>query len=351
MVLIYTCVIFTLLMAFVSLGVDYARVQLAKTELQTATDASARYAAAGLKNILNGQTAAIGNAVAAARDNTVDGTPLVLDAAADVKLLVWNTSTHTYTVTSDPDSANAVMVQGHRIKARNNPIPLTFAKLIGMNSCDINASAIAFNVAGQSKTFTVKATSNPFLSGMPPGSVASLNNPHNSPDYAGTSSDPKQSPTSVTMTIKPGVAMTFDGINGGANNQSSSTVFDADGNPNNIQSNYSGNDNGFGNMTAPLNALVGVFLDDNRPDQSNPPSGPLNFSTEDQRDFTSLQPKLKQMFFIGDGRNSDGVVQQFIPPAGATRLYLGTWDGYEWNNNIGSFSVTVHLPSSVSLVQ
>jgi Flp pilus assembly protein TadG len=44
---VYVCVIVTVLMAIVSLGVDLARVQLAKTELQAATDASARFAAAG----------------------------------------------------------------------------------------------------------------------------------------------------------------------------------------------------------------------------------------------------------------------------------------------------------------
>src|SRR5262249_35141321 len=127
----------------------------------------------------------------------------------------WNTTSKTYTLTSDPYAANGVLVQGHRIKARGTAIPLVFAKLIGVNTCDINASAIAMVVAGQSKTFTVQGTSNPFLSGMPPGSVASLNNPHNSPDYAGNGSDPKQSPIKATLPITPGLAMTFDGINGG----------------------------------------------------------------------------------------------------------------------------------------
>ena len=40
--LIYVMVMMTALIAFASLGTDYARVQLAKTELQRAADAAAR---------------------------------------------------------------------------------------------------------------------------------------------------------------------------------------------------------------------------------------------------------------------------------------------------------------------
>jgi hypothetical protein len=56
-----------------------------------------------------------------------------------------------------------------------------------------------------------------------------------------------------------------------------------------------------------------------------------------------LAPGLEQPFFIGDrstGRGT-GTAQQFIVPAGSTRLFLGVVDGSEWSNNVGSFSVTV----------
>ena len=57
-------------------------------------------------------------------------------------------------------------------------------------------------------------------------------------------------------------------------------------------------------------------------------------------------------FFVGDGQNADGLVQQFIVPAGATRLYLGTMDGFGWFNNSGAIAVTVTAvpePESVLL--
>jgi hypothetical protein len=57
---------------------------------------------------------------------------------------------------------------------------------------------------------------------------------------------------------------------------------------------------------------------------------------------------LKQVFFIGNGRTSTSAIQQVIAPAGATRLYLGTMDGFEWSNNVGAFNVEVTVtPSAV----
>ncbi|HME68245.1 MAG TPA: hypothetical protein VKM54_00015 [Myxococcota bacterium] len=70
--------------------------------------------------------------------------------------------------------------------------------------------------------------------------------------------------------------------------------------------------------------------------------------------FSSLSPLLKQPFFIGDGLtgNGSGSVQQFIVPAGATRLFLASGDAFGWYNNTGSFTldvVAVPEPASLSL--
>ncbi|MEJ7677498.1 MAG: hypothetical protein WKG06_06425 [Segetibacter sp.] len=50
---------------------------------------------------------------------------------------------------------------------------------------------------------------------------------------------------------------------------------------------------------------------------------------------------MKQVFFIGDGQTSGGVQQRIVIPKGATRLFLGTLDGYGWYNNGGAFNLTV----------
>jgi len=102
-----------------------------------------------------------------------------------------------------------------------------------------------------------------------------------------------------------------------------------------------GAENGIADLFAPIDSLIGVFLDSTQPDLGAAPDA-LDFSTLAARDFASLSPLLKQPFFIGDGFRNDGVSRQsFIVPEGATRLYLGTMDGYEWENNTGTLSVAV----------
>ena len=90
-----------------------------------------------------------------------------------------------------------------------------------------------------------------------------------------------------------------------------------------------------------MSALMGVFLGDERPDLS-PALPELDFSSPERRDYEVLQPLLKQVFFIGDGLTSAGARQQAITPAGATRLFLGTYDGMQWSNNVGHFTVGVY---------
>lgn len=83
-------------------------------------------------------------------------------------------------------------------------------------------------------------------------------------------------------------------------------------------------------------ALAGVFLDDTNPVSGTAPAA-LNFSTALSRDFVSLSPELGQVFFIGDGVNGLGDFQEFVAPAGATRLFLGIPDGFAFNGPPGAY--------------
>jgi len=104
------------------------------------------------------------------------------------------------------------------------------------------------------------------------------------------------------------------------------------------------------NITAPLNALIGVFLDNNVPDNDGaiPPS--LDFSTEAERNYTNISPELRQPFLIGNGMTSNGEQQTVIVPKGATRFYIATMDGHEWSNNVGGYTATI-TQSTISIVQ
>jgi hypothetical protein len=68
--------------------------------------------------------------------------------------------------------------------------------------------------------------------------------------------------------------------------------------------------------------LAGVFLGSGAPGGTPPPS--IDFTG--RHEFRILEPELGQTFFIGDGRTSGGIVQQFRVPPGATRLFLGMVD-------------------------
>ncbi len=137
--LIYLAIVMTATIGFCSIGVDYGRVQVVKTELRRTADAAARYAVTGLAQ--SGSTART-YAQDAAAENTADGSSVSIDVTQDVEFGLWDTTARTFTSVSS-NRANAVRVWCRRTSARGNAIPLLFAKAIGMNTCDVNASATA----------------------------------------------------------------------------------------------------------------------------------------------------------------------------------------------------------------
>jgi Flp pilus assembly protein TadG len=143
----YTVIILIALCGFVSLAVDFGRVQLAKSELQTAADAAVRAAATGLATSVSQSRA---DAAAIALANLCDGVPVTLDTSADVEFGTWNTQTKTFTALGGAaqDNATAVRITANRLAARNTAIPLTFARVVGRNTCDVRASAIATMTKG-----------------------------------------------------------------------------------------------------------------------------------------------------------------------------------------------------------
>ncbi len=183
-------------------------------------------------------------------------------------------------------------------------------------------------------TIVVPGTSNPWLSGMPNGSAADFGDlaPAQSPIlFAGIS---LVAGTTLQFTVAGSV---FNGAGGTTDGPDGGAVF----------SHSVGAENGIADTTAPINSLIGVFLSANQPSLTLAPSAFVNFPTA-----PTISPGLKQPFFIGDGLTGTGTGtrQQFIVPAGATRLFLGTMDGFTWSNNSGAFTVTtVPEPGTLTL--
>lgn len=369
MALLYSTFLMTTVIATGSLAVDYGRYTVARGELQGAADAAARYAASALINDLDGTNAAPYNAVISALQNKVDGVPVTCDPDLDVEVGKWNASARSFSVTTT--NINAVRVTLRRTRARNNAIQFGFASILGKPSADITASATAVIGYGggleASYDFVIPSTSNPWLAGMPAGVWANTGNPHNNPDPSGKnqttlkgnvgrqnegSAASLASPTFANgVPITGGQTLSFDGMIGTATNDNDfNSRFTADGDLTWMEKNFKGAEFGKSDLVAPINSVVAVFLSDNVPTTEGAAPATLNFSTAASRDFLILAPKLRQPFYIGDGRRSGGEVQRFVVPPGATRLFIGMMDGYEWNNNVGQFKTSVHVSGSVTLV-
>jgi hypothetical protein len=154
---------------------------------------------------------------------------------------------------------------------------------------------------------------------------------------------PAQSPVLSGEPLNPGSMVTFTATGQTANGQFADQWGPSPaGSSEEIVSHGAGAVNGISDITVPINALVGVFLGSAQPSGSAPLS--LDFSTPSSRDYTSLSPGLQQVFFIGSGYTSTGIQQNVVIPNGATSLYLGSMDGYQWANNQGFFSVNVQDP-------
>ena len=210
------------------------------------------------------------------------------------------------------------------------------------------AVALALTVSATANASTiVPGTADPWLAGMPNGSTASFSD-----------SAPAQSPVQLLLSFSPGDLIYFTAITGTTDHCDfgGCGLAGPEGDlPEGPWGHTVGAENGIGNLVAPIDALIGVFLGPAQPDLSAAPGSVLDFSTAASRDFASLSPLLKQPFYIGDGLRNDGLtLQSFVVPAGATRLFLGTMDGYDWINNVGRLEVTAEAsvpePATVLLV-
>ena len=125
---------------------------------------------------------------------------------------------------------------------------------------------------------------------------------------------PECTPKQVFIPVVPGQVLSFRNLGGTTNDTGSGRTYGLDGDKSYNASQAAAN--GINTTKAPLNSMLGVFLDNRRPD-ATPMNPKLDFSTESSRDFTRLSPGLKQAFFIGDGiANGQDRLQEFVvPPA------------------------------------
>jgi len=145
--LVWMAVGMTAIAAAASLALDFARVEVVKTELRRAADAAAR---AAIFDLPGGVNAAQQTALAMAAANNADGTPVTLSAGSDIDYLTWDPVKRTGTILSGTarTSANAIRVTARRTAANGNAVPLIFARILCAKTCDVKASATAYAPGG-----------------------------------------------------------------------------------------------------------------------------------------------------------------------------------------------------------
>ncbi|MDB5295784.1 MAG: hypothetical protein JWO31_1767 [Phycisphaerales bacterium] len=346
--LIYATVILLVLTGACSLAVDLGRVQLVKTELQRCADATARgylaYQLASGTSYAN----SMGPALYATANNPVDGG----SGVAPTVTVVWGTWTAaTKTFTPVVGTPLAVKVTASRKAADGNAVPLIWGRLIGRFAQDVTTSAVAVSTVGGTANVNVDGTANPYLAGMPSGTT----------NLAGDSTD-NAAPYQVTsVPVVPGSYISLTNVAGQTNvlpgyvPDSTAGGLQAytvhHGQNYNKSIDLAGPENGIADAVMPESTLMGLFLTDARPDASATPatvdwSAP---SSRNQAVYSNLG--LKQPFPIGDGATSNGTVQKFLVPPGATRLYIAIWDGIGYYNNTGAVTGTITATPTVKLVQ
>jgi hypothetical protein len=186
--------------------------------------------------------------------------------------------------------------------------------------------AVPALASASSLLVTVPGTSDPWLAGMPNGTM------ENWADAA-----PGQSPVLVQGLNLSTTHRLWLLAAGAVSNSPNPPLMPPDGDSNRAPGHHAAS-NGIAGITGQWNCLLGVFLDDRVPTEWPIPDD-FVFNMADP----SSSPALKQVFFIGDGRTggSPSAIQRINVPSGATRLFLGTMDEYQWSNNSGSFKVLI----------
>ena len=327
-----------MLLTLGALAVDWGHMLSAKAELQTATDNIARHAASSLDD------GVWPTAIAAFRalgDNTIAGRKLTIRDGS-MAFGTWDEERDQFIIRHPGDArVNAVRVRTQLDADRGRGVGLFFAPLIGVEQASISAEAIVRLVSVETR---YDPRSQIYLAGMP-------SNAEVRSDW-GKDTQRKNAATQIDLPITPGRALIFEasGLVSSYGNGKDPTPPDGFANSNGRASTLDDASNhGMSGFLGPTAALVGVFLSDDRPDQTGRPADG-DFSSPAAREVSEVRPLLKQMFFIGDGKTTAGLDRRIVPPPGATRLFVGRMD-MMCKDNTGGFDIKVRPESGTSLVR
>jgi len=128
---------------FAALVVDLGFLFVTKTELQNNADLAALAAGAELKGgAQTNQAALIAKAIEYSQKQLLPAAAGIVLDGADVIIGNWNPDSRTFSAGGNP--TNAVQVTTRRVQANGNPVNFYFASLLGHQSGDVQATAVAY---------------------------------------------------------------------------------------------------------------------------------------------------------------------------------------------------------------
>lgn len=167
-------------------------------------------------------------------------------------------------------------------------------------------------------------------------------------------------PPGVNFTPQPYLVLHVQDVSGGIAYNGSGVYAPADGHRDELNTTNLDSTAGISGLIKNnrMLFLVGVFLDNNVPVVAPPRLDATNADN-----VLNFFPMLGQTFFIGDGFTDSGQQQNFWSPEGATRVYFGFLDGWQfsgvpswYSDNEGQLTMnfamdqTAPEPAALSLV-
>lgn len=192
----------------------------------------------------------------------------------------------------------------------------------------MSAATLALAAPLQAATIVVGGTTDIFLASQPDGTSIT--------GFFGSDTAPANSP--VALGVAGGATVTFSAS--GSASVDASCFAGPDGGCYDDESSFSPAP-ASGTYKGPATALIGVFLDGAVTDVASGPAS-LDYTDAANRNLATYTPGLGEIFFIGDGSTDASVLQQFLAPTGATRLFLAVADSFgSSTGNPGAFRVDV----------
>ncbi|HEY2250866.1 MAG TPA: TadG family pilus assembly protein [Planctomycetaceae bacterium] len=142
-VLTLVALLLVVLLGCLAFSIDLGYIQVARAQLQTAADAGALAGARGLTICC--PSTALSEAQRVAQLNSVMNAKVSVVSAQDVTLGTWDDNSLSFSALSGSaqSGANAVKVTCQLSAARGNALTLFFARVFGVNTQDLSATAIA----------------------------------------------------------------------------------------------------------------------------------------------------------------------------------------------------------------